>query len=190
MLVLWRRGARVQAVQVRGRGPWSAMPHEHREHTEHDRGEADQDGDGTPRRSSRSRCGTSRGRRGRHRTRRTRARTGRRRGGAPRRGERATARPGAEQVKAGFVEEERHEARVGRIERAGVLGHALRAVDRDAPGKVRRRPVELLVEEVAPSGDGLAQEHRRHRDVRPAQEREVVAPRVDDDADMPPAIPP
>ena len=83
----------------------------------------------------------------------------------------------AEQAQHRLVEEERDEVlserrrRVG-PGRTGVFGHAVLALDGDAPGQVGRRAVQLLVHEVAPAADGLGQQDARGEDVAPPPERE------------------
>ena len=74
-----------------------------------------------------------------------------------------------------LVEEQRlemlAEGRVGiRACRAEVRCHPMLALDRDPPGQVGLRSVELLVEEVAQSADRLHREQGRRNDVRPAPE--------------------
>ena len=57
------------------------------------------------------------------------------------------------------------------------------AVDGDAPGQVGRRPVELLVEEVAPARDALGEERAGHDDVEGSRERDAPTAHEDPDAD-------
>ena len=68
---------------------------------------------------------------------------------------------------------------------ARVGGDPMGAVDRDPPRQRRRRAVQLLVEEVAPAGDGLHHEQPRRHDVGPAQERDTLAARVQERRDRP-----
>ena len=51
-----------------------------------------------------------------------------------------------------------------------------RVVDRNAPGQRRLRAEEFLVEEVAPSADGLAEQEGGRADVEPAQRADGLAP--------------
>ena len=65
-----------------------------------------------------------------------------------------------------------------------VLRDAVDAVDGDAPGQVRRRPVQLLVEEVAPAADRLHHEDAGGDDVAQlqngwCQSRRITAARDD-----------
>ena len=85
-----------------------------------------------------------------------------------------------------FVEEERVEERRFRVGAAArVGGDAMRAVDRDAPRQLRRRAVQLLVEEVPPARDGLHHEQPRRHDVGPAQERDTLVAGVQECGDGP-----
>ena len=59
----------------------------------------------------------------------------------------------------------------------GYCGSAVGAVDRDAPRQVGRRPVQLLVEEVAEAAEGLHHEQAGRDHVRPLRERLVPAAR-------------
>ena len=82
---------------------------------------------------------------------------------------------------------------VGRLEREGrarVLGDPMLAVDRDAPRQVRRRAVQLLVEEVAQAPAACIDEDAGRHDVRPAPERHLVERRQGDDAIVPVMNPP
>ena len=85
-------------------------------------------------------------------------------------------RDGADDAAQRLVQEQRLEAggRLG-VERARVLDDAVGAVDRDAPRQVGRRPVQLLVEEVAEPADRLHHEQAGRDDVRPLRERLVPA---------------
>ena len=78
-----------------------------------------------------------------------------------------------------LVQEQRVEPRRRLGERrAGVDRQSMRTVDGDAPRQRRRRPVQLLVEVVAPPTDGLHHEQGRCHDVRPPSERHAPSARV------------
>ena len=101
---------------------------------------------------------------------------------------------GTQQPGQRLVQEQRLEP--GGLERerlARVVGDPVGALDRDAPRERRRRTVQLLVEEVAPAGDGLHREQARGDDVGPAPDGLVQPPGVDDQRDEPggdPAVDP
>ena len=81
----------------------------------------------------------------------------------------------AEEARERLVEEQRLEVRRRRRDRVGAdagrrTDDPVGALDRDAPRQVRRRPVQLLVEEVAPAGDRLHHEQARRDDVGPRPE--------------------
>ena len=81
----------------------------------------------------------------------------------------------ADQAGDRLVQEERHEMRVhgggSPVHRAGPDLGPVCALDRDPPGEVRGRPVELLVEEVAPACHRLHEQQARRGSIRPGQER-------------------
>ncbi len=101
-----------------------------------------------------------------------------------------------EDSREGFVQEQGLEMGVGRCRpdqpgdgrgdvRAFVACDAMGTVDRDAPRQLRRRAVQLLVEEVAPAGDALHREHGRRSDVGPRPELEVLVAGVEIEGDDP-----
>ena len=55
-------------------------------------------------------------------------------------------------------------------------GEAMLGGDVDAPGKVRRWPIELLVEKVPPAPDRLRQDQARGAIVCPFEEAKLVPP--------------
>ena len=75
------------------------------------------------------------------------------------------------------------EARRGfRVQAARPLCDAMRAIDGDSPRQIRGRPVELLVEEVAPARDALREQRAGNHDVEPDGQRDLLPARVDEDA--------
>src|SRR5665811_1916128 len=77
---------------------------------------------------------------------------------------------GTTPVDAHFVPLFLYESLSGLVGAVVVLMLARRALDRDAPGQLRRRPVQLLVEEVPPARHRLHHEQARCGRVGPAQE--------------------
>ena len=86
----------------------------------------------------------------------------------------------ANQTQHRLIEEERNEVRGGGRSRTSVLDDSVLALNGDAPGQVGRRPVQLLVHEVAPSTDDLGQKYGWNDDVAPAPEVELVVARYPD----------
>ena len=70
-----------------------------------------------------------------------------------------------EQVPNGLVQE--HGMEMGEF---FITGQTMRRVNKDGPGQIGRRAVQLLVEEIAPTANGLRQSQSGHNDIRPGQE--------------------